>query len=630
MLGLALVAALPLAGCTADTDPKPGPTRVSSSALRLVAFDSCAQLTDDLRAAAKEAVGPWGFMGSGGPRPEVLANGARTAQDSAGEGAPMAAGGQAAPPEFSGTNVHEQGVDEPDIVKTDGRRIVTVTGGTLRVVDAAARRQTGELELGAYGPADLLLAGDRALVLASGDFGYGKAVRAVPGQNGAPQVFLVDLSGTPRVISRFEGEGQLVDARQTGTVARVVLRTSPRIDFPEITREMDDDDRVEANRDVIDDARDNAWRPAWTVTTGATVARGKVACDRVSRPPVFSGTSMLSVHTFDLGAAALDDGDPVSVVADGDTVYGTPTSLYVANDQRWRLDLWRGRDNRRTPEQTEIYRFDLAGAGRPVYSAAGTVPGWLVNQYALSEWDGNLRVASTVDSKQRSAVRVLQRQGDELKQIGVVDGLGKGERIYSVRFIGPRGYVVTFKQTDPLYSVDLSNPAKPAVTGELKITGYSAHLQPAGDGRLIGIGQEANGQGVTQGTQISLFDVSDPAAPRRLAQHHLPGSQSEAEWDPHALLWWPGTRTLVVPILSYGDAATGLANAAMALRVEDGGIEQVGMLAQPRNDRSIDQGWAPGIRRSLVIGETLWTMSEYGLMASDLSTLDRVGWVPSD
>ena len=630
MLGLALVAALPLAGCTADTDPtpKPEPTRAGTAAFRLVAFDSCERLTDDLRTAAKEAVGPWGFPGDGGAHRDVLERGgARTTMNEAG-GAPAAAA--AAQPEFSGTNVHEQGVDEPDIVKTDGRRIVTVDHSVLRVIDAGTRRAVGRLDLGITGETNLLLAGDRALVLVNG-FGRALKGRTPAGDRfpGGAEVLLVDLAGAPRVISRFAGEGRLVDARQSGTVARVVLRTAPRIDFPSPVERGDDDDRVKANRKVVDDAPAGAWLPDWTVTTGATVEQGEVGCDRVSRPPAYSGTSMISVHTFDLAAPSLGSGDPVGVVADGDTVYGTPTSLYIASDQRWRLDLWRGRDNRSVPEQTELYRFDLAGAAKPVYAAAGAVPGWLVNQYALSEWDGRLRVATTLTSKEVSAVRVLERRGDELAQVGMVDGLGKGERIYSVRFIGPRGYVVTFKQTDPLYAVDLSNPAKPEVTGELKITGYSAHLQPAGDGRLIGIGQEASDRGVVQGTQVSLFDVSDPAAPRRLAQHHMPGAQSEAEWDPHALLWWPRTGTLVVPILSYGEAATGPANAVAALRVTDGGIEQAGVLAQPADQR-LDVAGPPGVRRSLVIGDTLWTVSDAGLMASDLSTLRRVGWVPND
>src|SRR4029434_2854577 len=106
---------------------------------------------------------------------------------------------------------------------------------------------------------------------------------------------------------------------------------------------------------------------------------------------------------------------------------------------------------------------------------------------------------------------------------------------------GPRAFVVTFRQTDPLYSLDLSDPAAPRVTGELKITGYSAHLQPIGEDRLVGIGQEADAVGRVQGTQVSLFDVSDPAAPRRLDRYQVNNGSSEAEYDPHAVLWWPAT-----------------------------------------------------------------------------------------
>jgi uncharacterized secreted protein with C-terminal beta-propeller domain len=307
-------------------------------------------------------------------------------------------------------------------------------------------------------------------------------------------------------------------------------------------------------------------------------------------------------------------------VADGDTVYGTPTSLYVANDQRWRLNMWRARDNRTTPQETEIYRFSVTGAEPPTFEAAGKVKGWLVNQYAMSEWDGYLRVATTDENAGSSAVRVLRPDGDTLKQVGQVSGLGKGEQIYSVRFIGDRGYVVTFRQTDPLYSVDLSDPAKPRVTGELKINGYSAHLQPVGEGRLIGIGQEASDQGRRQGTQVSLFDVSDPAAPRRLAQQVVANGSSEAEYDPHAILWWPATKLLVVPVSSYTTVAS---SGALALTVTDDGMMQAGQIAGKRQP----DGYTPQIRRTLVIGDELWVLSETGMQAASLSTLDPIASV---
>ena len=619
LLGLALVATLPLAGCTSSPTPKPSdPPRVTG-ALRLVAFDSCEQLRDDLRAAAKASVGPWGFGGgaiaaaSGVPMPE----GARAA-------APMAADKAATTPAFSGTNTHEAGVDEPDIVKTDGRRIVTVDQGTLRVIDAASKKVTGKLalDMGAY-DANLLVSGDRALVLVrSATMFYGDATKryASDSPDGGFQAVLVDLAGTPRIISKFESAAGLVDARQTGGTARVVLSSTPRIAFPDQPNVRDEQDRVETNRKAIDKAGVDAWLPEWSVTTGGVTERGKVRCGDVRRPPVYSARSILSVLTFDLAAPKLDNGRPVAIVADGDTVYGTPTSLYVANDQRWRLNMWRARDNRTTPQETEIYRFSVTGAEPPTFEAAGKVKGWLVNQYAMSEWDGYLRVATTDENAGSSAVRVLRPDEDTLKQVGQVSGLGKGEQIYSVRFIGDRGYVVTFRQTDPLYSVDLSDPAKPRVTGELKINGYSAHLQPVGEGRLIGIGQEASDQGRRQGTQVSLFDVSDPAAPRRLAQQVVANGSSEAEYDPHAILWWPATKLLVVPVTSYTTVAS---SGALALTVTDDGMTQAGQIAGKRQP----DGYTPQIRRTLVIGDELWVLSETGMQASSLSTLDPIASV---
>lgn len=607
------ISAVTLAACTADKKPAPHPT--PTPPMTLVAFDSCRQLRDDLRAAAAASVGPYGFPGD--VRPEALAaSGARTAMDSA----PTAA----AAPAYSGTNVYEPGADEPDMIKNDGRRIVYVSGGVLHVVDAATRRPVGQLKLDTFGVDNLLLAGDKALVLVAGGLAAGgvmsmprsevRAAPPIPAEAGT-RLLLVDVSGAPRLISTYQGDGTLVDARQTGSTARVVLRSSPQIKLPDNPTATNESDRVAANREAVAAAPLDAFLPGWSVTTGSTTERGTVGCERVSRPTTYSGSSMVTILTFDLGAGSLGSGDPMSIVADGGTVYGTGTSLYVASDQSWRLGMWGGRLS--TPQNTDIYRFETPAGRPPTFTASGSVPGWLVNQYALSEWDGFLRVATTDDNAGSSAVRVLQPNGKRLTQVGEVDGLGKGERIYSVRFIGPRGYVVTFKQTDPLYSVDLADPRHPKVSGSLKITGFSSHLQPVDDGRLIGIGQEANDQGRVQGGQVSLFDVSDSAAPRRLAQYVVSNSYLEAQSDPHALLYWPATRLLVLPIIKGG---AGKQFSALALRVTGDGLAPAGTLQQ--------SGDYP-VRRALVIGDVLWTLSDGGLQASSLSTLDQLEWVPN-
>jgi hypothetical protein len=659
-----------LVGCTpaprspAGTDPAGGAG--PSAGLRLVAFSSCDDLLNGLRKAARDSVGPYGF-GGGDIRNGVIPEGARSAMGKDSVAAPPAAAQAPGAPEHSGTTTHERGADEPDLVKTDGRRIVTVTGSVLRVVDAASRRLTGRLDLAGddpatrWAPTRLLLSGDTALVLLPETMHVEKDIR-VPGAPVAaddglsgPRLLLVDLSAAPRVVSSFHVDGTLVDARQVGTTARVVVRSTPRLKFlfPE---RGNDDDRLAANRTVVDTAPAEAWLPRYEITTGDRTRRGQVGCERVSRPTTYSGTSMVTVLSFDLAAKALGDGDPVTVVADGDTVYSNGPSLYVANDPAWHHD-WR-RIPRPSGQKTEIYRFDTSGPGRPVYAAAGSVPGRLLNQYSLSEWNGHLRVATTTDPgavpggpvvdrgpvtdsrpadrqpariRSESAVYVLRQQGRALTETGRVEGLGRGERIYAVRFLGAAGYVVTFRQTDPLYTLDLTDPKRPTVTGELKITGYSAYLHPVDGGRLIGVGQEASTEGRALGTQVSLFDVSDPRRPARLDQHHVKYGSSEAEFDPHAFLYWPARRLLVVPLTVFDPkdvtADTGPASTAVVLRVGDRSLTRAAALEHPR--RVAPDGADSTIRRSLVVGDVLWTVSDAGLQATSLDTLDTLDWLPA-
>jgi hypothetical protein len=503
-------------------------------------------------------------------------------------------------------------------------------------------------------PADLLLHGDRALVLIAGGWGGGVIAEparpavpggtafggGAPGRTGSgggsvapvpppitgPRILLVELSAAPRVISEYTVDGSLMDARAVGGTARVVVRSAPRLTFPQLDPSADPQERLAANRRAVESAELADWLPRYQVVESGATTAGQVECNRLSRPAVYTGTSMLTVLTFDLATAALGDGSPVSVVADGDTVYSNGTSLYVAADQRWRVMPAGGTGIGILPvpgsgDRTEIYRFDTSQPGPPRYAAAGAVDGWLVNQYAMSEWEGHLRVATTSagtpDQPSASTVYVLGERDGALVETGSVGGLGEGERIYSVRFAGPVGYVVTFRETDPLYTVDLRDPAAPAVLGELKITGYSAYLHPLGDGRLVGVGQEADPQGVIQGTQVSLFDVSDLTAPRLQDQYHVGSASSEAEYDPHAFLWWPAGRILVVP-LGWSPGGSG----ALVLRVDDSALTELGTVSHPWTSPDGQ------IRRSLVIGDNLWTFSEAGLQASSLVSLETTAWVP--
>ncbi|MET7748025.1 beta-propeller domain-containing protein [Micromonospora sp. NPDC005367] len=585
------------------------PTPPAGPDTRLVAYESCGEALAGLRTAATNAVGPWGLPAGDTTAWVTLASAGAARLD-------------AAPtPEHSSTNVHEVGVDEPDLVKTDGRRIVTVSRGVLRVTDPATRQTTGRLDLADNSTPDrhwernLLLHGDRALVLSSP---AGAVFRTAEQQarSRASRLTLVDLTTTPTVLGSYSIDGTLIDARQTGATARVAIRSAPRLDFRPDPR-AGDAERITANRAVIAAAGIDAWLPAYRWTAGQQRHGGRVGCDRLSRPADTTGNSVVTVLSFDLAAEQLGDGDPVSVAADATTLYGTANNLWLAGwrgaDERARPTWWGGRSG----ASTVLHQFDTTGPGRPRYLASGNVPGWLINQYALSEWQGDLRVATTVDSvpgrpTSESAVYVLRRQGGTLEQVGVVAGLGRGERIRSVRFLGGTAHVVTFRQTDPLYTLDLTDPAAPRVTGELKITGYSAYLHPLPDGRLLGVGQEADRRGRTQGLQVSLFDVRDPARPVRLDQYHVPGGRSVVEFDAHAFLYQPETGLVALPV----DQGIRL------LRVSATGIGEIGQVTHPGADgKSLD--------RSLLVDGTLWTVSPAGLRASDPDSGRSLAWLPS-
>jgi hypothetical protein len=604
------------------------PRHPGGAQVRPTAFASCASLVGYARRhlAVTRGVAEPPLRPTSGPTPAPQVQ----AQGQADAVAPSAAGA------FSTTNNHEEGVDEPDIVKTDGSTIFTVSGNTLHAVTVGgdAPKLAGSLPLGSSGSgARLLLRGSRLIVISSG-----APIMALQGAPGTrPAVAQASFAAGSTVVTEVDAhdpsamkvtrtmtiDGTFVDARQNGATARLVISSAPRAVAFAAAR-----------------TRPSGWVPArrfHSALTGRRYTRPVASCDTVRHPAQFSGLGMLTILTIDLDRG-LWAADSDALMADAQIVYGSKASLYVAT-QKW-ISPSTPVDSLPGGTTTVIDRFDASDPGRTTLVSSGEVPGYLLNQFSLSEDRGVLRVASTSSpiwwreqpqTPSQSFVTVLREDAGRLVRVGQVSGLGRGQQIFSVRFLGDRGYVVTFRQVDPLYTLDLSAPADPKVAGQLELEGYSAYLHPVGDGLLLGIGRAVAASGnEPSGTQLELFDVSDAAAPRLVARTTLGGgSSSQVEYDHHAFLFWAPAKLAVLPIQTYDVAAgpTGKTvdqgfTGAIGYRVDASGIAEVGRITHDAAN-----GVVPAIGRSLVIGDRLFTISDAGVMTSSLDALSRQAFV---
>jgi uncharacterized secreted protein with C-terminal beta-propeller domain len=534
-----------------------------------------------------------------------------------------------AAPAHSTTNVQEAGVDEPDIVKTDGNRIVAVGQSRVHLIGLDGGRMTLRKTLPDTMVHNVFLSGDRVLVFSGQTAQSFKPGLRWAGQQAVLTMYDISDLGDPKLIARLTIDGEVLDARLMGTQVRVVTVASPDVGAPspvytpdgKISQRSKDELRAVVAKTTVDD-----WIPTYTLQdgTGAEVSKGRlVECANLAYPEAFSGLDTVALSSFDMGSA-LQSRKSVGVIAGGQQIYATDTSTYVSTTQ-WSSDG--------SPTKTSVHKFVTSQSDASTYEGSGEVPGTLLNQYAMSEYNGVLRVASTVSERRgwvnsrqtiEGVVTTLEEHGGALRQLGQVGGLGRqdNESIRAVRFIEGRGYVVTFRQTDPLYVLDLRNAAEPTVAGELKIPGYSGYLHPIGQNLLLGVGQSGVdfGNGPSQpvrggqvGVQFSLFDISDPASPRRIDTQTYGGGAAVAEFDPKAFLYWQPRNLIVAPTNLHGDyKGKGAFSGLLLLQANADGLKELGRLATT--------GAFGTAARSLVIGDNVYILTDHALQANNLDT----------
>jgi len=477
-------------------------------------------------------------------------------------------------------------------------------------------------------------------------------------------VTIIDLSdkNNPRVVKEHFFDGYALDTRRIDD--KVYLAQNSYVYFDDLqywpdfayTTEADRPDAATVNASfdamrLANVAKIRArnldeWLPkAWTADNGGDVAYASGAavsgCTDVHVPSVFSGQSLLTLVTLDT-----DDGAIAGSTIQGNwgTVYASQEALYIGTTN-WEFYWWWQDTDVRPSIQTHIHKFAYDADGNARYSASGEVLGYAINQFAFDEFGGNLRVATTDgfgwwnNDDSESRVTVLRQNGRHLDTQGVVAGLGVGEQIQGVRFIGDQGYVVTFRQVDPLYVIDLSDATNPTVAGELKIPGFSSYIHPLGDGFLLTAGRDGDDEGNLGGVKIEIFNVQDPANPFSVKTAVIGdgwNTWSDVLWDHKAFNYFPARDLLAIPVSGWQESETangwyGTYKSELALfRVTTTDIEPLQSITHMDffddfggndNCRGYNGYWQASIFRGVFVEDYVYSLSELGVQVHDTRDL---------
>lgn len=568
------------------------------------------------------------------------------------------------PSHYTTTNVQEQGVDEGDIVKTDGKYVYTLRNNELVIaktwpVDKAA--VAARVTFKTITPAQLYLHGDDVIV-------EGWASDNTAPYYGTTRVLVIDAKdhAQPSLKRIVDLDGSMVSSRVVGNDLYMVQ--NGYIQVPQ--RLSDLAQKTIAN---IPRADQNTLRP-WEVQAALAATLRQTLNSSISQsdidgvlPKVVSSGKTFTLACSDmyvppknmqlgmtvLTKIGLDDKsvDSVGAMLAGGQIYASTSGIYVtAPYYSWTNQGY-------ADYGTQIHEFSI-GDGKPTYVASGKVAGTPLNQFSLSEYNGDLRIATTAwnyngNQQQDNNLFVLRASGKSLKVIGSIRGLAKNEQIYAGRMFGDKGYLVTFRQTDPLFTLDLSDPTKPKVAGELKVNGYSSYIHPMGNDLLLTIGQDATDTGQVTGMQLQVFDVSNPAKPTRKFQEKVNTTSnyawSAAQNDHHAFTYDPVTGTLAIPLSEYNNDGTYFNGMVVYDVDKKDGFSLLGKLdhgaladvftkkacADAKAANNNTDGYVCGkdylkqmhaaypIDRSMVMDKYLVTMSQVGLEIHALKKLDK-------
>ena len=615
-------------------------------------------------------------------------------EDTAGAGG---AGGEAAPTTdadgrsgaeppsgFSDTNRQVADVDEADIVKVgeEGRKLYVIRGKGFHEFDSWPASQTSkvadlEIEGGAF---EMFVNGDRAVVFSNvygveelddGDLcqGYGYGAPELADVDGLyycdrsyVKITVIDLSGdTPQAAREIYVDGWYTSSRRHDQIVRVVVQNSMQRPgtVPNLYNVVYDGDVVPESRDAeitlarlwaaeakaaIRKTTLDDWLPVWGERLDGKIQQQPAQCaDFYAPAPSSTDYGLTQIVGIDIA-----DGTPpeiASILGQASQVYANAQALILTQPD------WTWYESGTNSDRTAVHRFAVSSeTKRTPYEGSGFVPGIVNDQFSIDERDGIVRIATTrttwddqngdaiapdvwIPPTTHNLVSTMGLKGGALEVLGATPPLAEGERIFSTRFLGNLAYVVTFRQVDPLFAVDLSDPAAPKVRGELKIPGFSDYMHPLDSNHLLTIGRDVDED--TQrdnGTALQIFDVSDPVNPRLKHKALVGEGFSEANHNHKAFNFYAAKGLLAFPFVSYeAEFASTLElwdvspdtgfDRRGAVDHSDLVLDDCGGIPYPVEDFYYNCGYQPQITRGVFIDDFIYSISHGGVRVHDVEDL---------
>jgi len=577
--------------------------------------------------------------------------------------------------DYSKTNVQVEGVDEADIVKTDGEYIYIVSGGNITIVKAVPAEEAQVLPkkiiLDGY-VTGIFINGDKLAVFES-DYGvfplYETGV-AVDSSSGSEAVNEAKTDDEPVSVPE-PGNGTTpveVPPREPQPLMPIIYEpptTSIKVydisnkENPVLTRNFSVDGSYFGSRMIGDYVYVVATQYIFYIETDVFLPRvhSDNETEVISADDIYyynvsdTSYSFTTIIALNIQDDAQEPTHETILVGGTSAIYVSQNNIYLTfPDYNWQEN---------ETMKTAIQRISIdKQAITP--AASGEVLGYILNQFSMDESSGYFRIATTTNNfgwrtfaeqeqqQSKNNVYVLDMS---LNVVGKLEDLAPGEQIYSTRFMGKRGYMVTFRNVDPLFVIDLSDPTAPTVLGQLKVTGYSGYLHPYDENHLIGIGKETSYDAKEdfawyQGIKISLFDVSDVTNPVEVAKYEIGdrGTDSPVLWDHKALLFDRSRNLLVIPVMeakldpsqyegevpdwAYGEPVW---QGAYVFDISPDGLVLRGRITHMEDSDIMKLGYYFGydyqVQRSLYIDNVIYTISSMKVKMNSLDTLAEINQV---